>query len=149
VKQSSSKRSTASAGERLRLALKAERPLQVVGVINALAAMLAEKSRFRAIYLSGAGVANASYGVPDVGVTTLEGILINERRITGASRLPLLVDADTGWGDPGKTARELIRAGAAGMHIEDQVEAKKCGHLSGKRLVSAAEMSHRIRAAVK
>ena len=111
--------------------------------------MLAEKSKFKALYLSGAGVANASYGVPDVSITTLEDVLIDVRRITGASRLPLLVDADTGWGDPRKAACELSRAGAAGIHIEDQVEAKKCGHLSGKRLVSASEMAHRIRAAVE
>src|SRR5262249_5387897 len=138
-----------SPGARLRVALKTERPLQVVGVINALAAMLAEKSGFKALYLSGAGVANASYGVPDVGITTLEDVLIDVRRIMGASRLPLLVDADTGWGDPERAARELSRASAAGMHIEDQAEAKKCGHLAGKRLVSAAVMMRRIVAAVR
>ena len=113
-----------------------------------MAASLAARSGFQALYLSGAGVANASYGVPDVGLTTLaEGRMCGG--FTGVSRLPLLVDADTGWGNPGKAARELCRSGAAGMHLEDQVEAKKCGHLAGKRLVSAAEMARRIRAAVR
>src|SRR5262245_27379580 len=136
------------AGARLRVALAAERPLQVVGVINAYAAILAEKSGFKAIYLSGAGVANASYGIPDVGNTTLEDVLIDVRRITSISRLPLLVDADTGWENPRTTVREMIKAGAAGIHIEDQVEAKRCGHLAGKQLVSTAAMVRRIKAAV-
>src|SRR5439155_2137730 len=114
-------RSRAPAGARLRAALKSERPLQVVGVINAYAAILAERSGFKALYLSGAGVANASYGVPDVGITTLEDVLIDVRRITSSAPLPLLVDADTAWGNPGKTVREMIKAGAAGIHIEDQV----------------------------
>jgi methylisocitrate lyase len=138
-----------SPGARLRAALKAERPLQIVGVINAYAAILAEDSGFKALYLSGAGVANASYGVPDVGITTLEDVLIDVRRITGASKLPLLVDADTGWANPQKTVRELIKAGAAGMHLEDQVETKRCGHLAGKELVRPEEMCQRIKAALK
>src|SRR2546425_9302671 len=130
----------ASAGVRLHEALAAERPLQVVGVINGYAAILAERSGFRCLYLSGAGVANASYGVPDVGITSMEDVLIDVRRITNISPLPLLVDADTGWESPRTTVREMIKAGAAGIHIEDQVEAKRCGHLEGKKLASAAEM---------
>jgi len=136
-----------SAGKRLRRALRSEFPLQIVGVVNAYAAVLAENCGFKAIYLSGAGVANASYGVPDIGLTRLEDVLVDVRRISGITKLPLLVDADTGWGDPKHTAREMIKAGAAGMHIEDQEEAKKCGHLGGKRLVSAEEMVDRIDAA--
>lgn len=138
----------ASPGERLRAALRAERPLQVAGVIHAYAAILAESAGFRALYLSGAGVANASYGVPDIGLTTLDDVLIDVRRITSATKLPLLVDADTAWDDPARTVREMIAEGAAGIHIEDQVEAKKCGHLAGKQLVSPAEMVGRIKAAV-
>jgi methylisocitrate lyase len=122
--------------------------VQVVGVIHAYAAILAESAGFKALYLSGAGVANASYGVPDVGITTLENVLTDVRRITSITRLPLLVDADTGWGNPKKTVREMIRAGAAAIHIEDQVGAKKCGHLAGKQLVSPAVMVRRIRSAV-
>jgi methylisocitrate lyase len=136
-----------SPGARLRAALQAERPLQVVGVINAYAAILAERSGFKAIYLSGAGVANSSYGLPDIGITTLADVLIDARRITSASALPLLVDGDTGWANPAKTVREMIKAGVAGIHIEDQVEAKRCGHLGGKQLVSAREMTRRIKAA--
>jgi len=138
-----------SAGARLRRALELEKPLQVVGVVHAYAAILATKSGFRALYLSGAGVANASYGIPDTGQTTLEDVLIDVRRITSATPLPLLVDADTAWGNPAKTVREMIRAGAAGIHIEDQVEAKRCGHLAGKRLVSARVMVNRIKEAVR
>lgn len=138
-----------SPGARLRAALKTESPLQIVGAINAYAAILAEDTGFKALYLSGAGVANASYGVPDVGMTTLEDVLIDVRRITNASKLPLLVDADTGWENPGKTVRKMIEAGAAGIHLEDQVEAKRCGHLAGKQLVSSNEMVQRIKAAVK
>jgi len=133
---------------RLRAALRSERPLQIVGVIHAYAAILAAQAGFRALYLSGAGVANASYGVPDIGLTTLEDVLIDVRRITRATKLPLLVDADTGFDNPRRTVREMIKAGAAGIHIEDQVEAKRCGHLAGKRLVSPAAMASRIRAAV-
>jgi methylisocitrate lyase len=138
-------------GARLRSALDAEQPLQLVGVINAYAALLAEQCGFRALYLSGAGVANASFGLPDLGMTTLTDVLDDVRRITAASRLPLLVDADTGWGHAfmiGRTVQEMIRAGAAGMHIEDQVAAKRCGHRPGKALVSCDEMVDRIKAAV-
>jgi methylisocitrate lyase len=117
-------------------------------VIHAYAAILAQKTGFKALYLSGAGVANASYGVPDVGITQLEDVLIDVRRITGATNLPLLVDADTGWGNPRKTVREMIKAGAAGIHIEDQVEAKRCGHLPHKQLVTTGQMVRRIKAAL-
>ena len=142
-------RKKSSAGARLRTALEIEKPLQVVGVAHAYAAILATKTGFRALYLSGAGVANASYGIPDTGRTTLEDVLIDVRRIAGATQLPLLVDADTAWGDPAKTVREMIRAGAAGIHIEDQVEAKRCGHLVGKRLVSTRVMVNRIKEAIR
>lgn len=140
-----------SAGARLRAALEAERPLQVVGTINAFSALLAEKSGFRAIYLSGAGVANASFGLPDLGMTNLNDVCEDTRRIASATDLPLLVDADTGWGGAFNIARttlDLVRAGAAGMHIEDQVQTKRCGHRPGKALVSAAEMCDRLKAAV-
>ena len=132
-------------------AVQAERPLQVVGTINAYCAMLAQQAGFRAIYLSGAGVANASFGLPDLGITTLNDVCEDIRRITQASPLPLLVDADTGWGGAfmvARTVREMTRAGAAGCHLEDQVQAKRCGHRPGKELVSTAEMSDRIKAAV-
>jgi methylisocitrate lyase len=148
-KTSPKNRFASSPGVRLRAALKVERPLQIAGVINAYAAILAADSGFKALYLSGAGVANASYGVPDLGITTLDDVLIDVRRITGASKLPLLVDADTGWDDPRKTVREMIKAGAAGIHLEDQVEAKRCGHLAGKQLVRASEMVQRLKAAVR
>jgi methylisocitrate lyase len=140
-----------SAGGRFRTALAEEKPLQIAGVINAYAALLAEKSGFRALYLSGAGVANASHGLPDLGVTSLNDVLEDVRRITGASRLPLLVDADTGWGSAlgiQRTVREMTRAGAAGLHLEDQVANKRCGHRPGKELVSSLEMCDRIEAAV-
>jgi methylisocitrate lyase len=142
---------TTSAGERLRAALEAERPLQVAGTINAYAALLAQRAGFRAIYLSGAGVANASFGLPDLGMTSLNDVCEDVRRITGACPLPLLVDADTGWGaafNIARSCRELIRAGAAGMHLEDQVAAKRCGHRPGKALVPPAEMVDRLKAAV-
>jgi methylisocitrate lyase len=138
-------------GNLLRAALAGEKPLQVVGAINAYTALLAERAGFRALYLSGAGVANASFGLPDLGMTTLGDVLEDVRRITYASRLPLLVDVDTGWGHAfmiGRTVREMIRAGAAGVHIEDQVAAKRCGHRPGKALVSTGEMEDRIKAAV-
>jgi methylisocitrate lyase len=141
-------RSANSAGAAFRAALRKERPLQVAGVIHAYAATLAEQAGFRALYLSGAGVANASYGIPDIGQTTLEDVLTDVRRITSATKLPLLVDIDTGWENPRKTVREMIRAGAAAIHMEDQVEAKRCGHLAGKQLVSPNEMVTRIKAAV-
>jgi methylisocitrate lyase len=137
-------------GARLRAAIEAERPLQVVGAVNAFCAMLAERAGFRALYLSGAGVANASFGLPDLGITTLNDVCEDIRRITQATALPLLVDADTGWGDAfmiARTIREMTRAGAAGCHLEDQVQAKRCGHRPGKELVSAAEMCDRIKAA--
>ncbi len=140
-----------SAGARLRAAVEVERPLQVVGTINAYAALLAQKAGFRAIYLSGAGVANASFGLPDLGLTSLNDVCEDVRRISAACPLPLLVDADTGFGSAfniARTCAELIRAGAAGMHLEDQVSAKRCGHRPGKALVSAAEMVDRLKAAV-
>lgn len=140
-----------SAGQRLRTALEAERPLQVVGTVNAYSALLAARNGFRAIYLSGAGVANASFGLPDLGITSLNDVCEDVRRISGATPLPLLVDADTGWGAAfsiARTTRDLTRAGAAGMHLEDQVQAKRCGHRPGKELVPATEMADRIRAAV-
>lgn len=140
-----------TAGERFWQALDAERPLQVAGAINAYAALLAERAGFRALYLSGAGVANASYGLPDLAMTTLNDVCEDIRRITYAASLPLLVDADTGWGGAfmiGRTVRELMRAGAAACHIEDQVSIKRCGHRPGKALVEAGEMSDRIKAAV-
>jgi methylisocitrate lyase len=124
--------------------------LQVVGAINAYCARLAERAGFRALYLSGAGVANASFGLPDLGVTTLNDVCEDVRRLTQASSLPLLVDADTGWGGAfmiARTIRELGRAGAAGCHLEDQVQAKRCGHRPGKALVSTAEMGDRLKAA--
>ena len=141
----------ASAGARLRAALGEENPLQVVGAVNAYSALLAERAGFRALYLSGAGVANASFGLPDLGITSLNDVCEDARRIAGACELPLLVDADTGWGAAfsiARTTRELIRAGAAGMHLEDQVQAKRCGHRPGKALVGADEMADRVRAAV-
>ena len=132
-------------------ALDAERPLQVVGAVNAYSAILASAAGFKAIYLSGSGVATASYGLPDLGLTTLDNVAEDVRRITGAVDLPLLVDADTGWGPAfmiARTVRELSRAGAAGLHLEDQVQAKRCGHRPGKQLVPASEMCDRIAAAV-
>ena len=140
---------TTSAGARFREALLAEKPLQVVGVINAYAAILAEKAGFRALYLSGSGVAVASYGLPDLGVTTFSDVLTDVKRITSATPLPLLVDADTGWSSPETTVRKMIQAGAAGIHIEDQVEAKRCGHRPNKQLVTAKEMVARIKSARK
>lgn len=137
-----------SPGSNFRAALAAERPLQIAGAINAYAALLAQRAGFRALYLSGAGVANHSYGLPDVGDTTLADVLIDVRRLTNRVKLPLLVDLDTGWGNPTETVRAIAAAGAAAVHLEDQVPAKLCGHLPGKQLVSTVEMSARIRAAV-
>jgi methylisocitrate lyase len=140
-----------SAGARLRSALAQERPLQMVGAIHAYAARLAEASGFRALYLSGGGVAANSLGLPDLGISSMDDVLIDIRRITDASALPLLVDADTGWGGAfniARTVRAFIKAGAAGLHIEDQVQAKRCGHRPGKEIVSKAEMVDRIKAAV-
>jgi methylisocitrate lyase len=142
----------ASAGFRFRAALAQERPLQVAGCINAYSARLAESVGFRAIYLSGAGVAVASLGVPDLGISTLDDVLTDVRRITDASELPLLVDADTGFGasafNIARTVKSLIKSGAGAMHLEDQVQTKRCGHRPGKALVSEAEMVDRIKAAV-
>ena len=140
-----------SPGRRFRDAVSEECPLQVVGVINAYAAIMAERVGFRAIYLSGSGVASASYGLPDLGMTTLNDVLEDVRRITNATELPLLVDVDTGWGNAfmiSKTVRQMIRAGAAAAHIEDQVSAKRCGHRPNKEVVSPDEMVDRIKAAV-
>ena len=139
------------AGARLRAALEAERPLQVVGAINAYVARMAEATGFRALYLSGGGVAANSLGMPDLGISTMDDVLIDIRRITEASGLPLLVDADTGWGGAfniARTVRSFCKAGAAGLHIEDQVAAKRCGHLPGKEIVALEEMVDRIKAAV-
>lgn len=138
-------------GARWRAALAAERPLQVAGAINACSALLAQRAGFRALYLSGAGVANASHGLPDLGMTSLEDVLVDARRITSRVDLPLLVDIDTGWGHAfniARAVRELARAGVAAVHLEDQVAAKRCGHRPGKELVPAAEMVDRVRAAV-
>jgi methylisocitrate lyase len=140
-----------SAGKRFQAALAAERPLQVAGTINAFTALLAEKAGFKAIYLSGAGVANASLGLPDLAMTTLNDVCEDIRRICSATDLPLLVDADTGWGSAfmiGRTIREMTWAGAAGCHLEDQVAEKRCGHRPGKALVESGEMCDRLKAAV-
>jgi methylisocitrate lyase len=135
-------------GLQLRQALASETPLQIAGAINAYAALLAQRAGFRALYLSGAGVANHSYGLPDTGLTTLEDVLTDVRRITTRVPLPLLVDIDTGWEDPAMTVRTIAAAGAAAVHIEDQVPAKLCGHLPDKHLVPTAEMVARVQAAV-
>lgn len=140
-----------SAGARFRDAIAQEKPLQVVGVINAYAARLAEASGFKALYISGGGVAAGSCGVPDLGVTTMEDVLIDVRRVTDITDLPLLVDIDTGWGGAlniARTVKSMIKAGAAAVHIEDQVVEKRCGHRPGKTLVSQDEMIDRVRAAV-
>ncbi len=140
-----------SAGQRFRQALAEESPLQIVGAIHPLCALMAEQAGFRAIYLSGAGVANASYGMPDLGMTNQTDVEIDIRRITSITSLPLLVDADTGWGhgfNIARTVRQFTAAGAAGLHLEDQQSAKRCGHRPGKALVETAEMVDRIRFAV-
>jgi methylisocitrate lyase len=138
-------------GTRLRRALSEERPLQVMGAISAYHAMMAERVGYRALYLSGGGVAAGSLGLPDLGISALHDVLEDLRRITYATELPVLVDADTGFGPSAfnieRTVRELIRAGAAGCHIEDQVQAKRCGHRPGKAIVSKGEMADRIKAA--
>jgi len=142
---------TTTPGQRLWNALAQERPLQLVGAINAYTALLAESAGFKALYLSGAGVANASFGLPDLGITSLNDVCEEVRRITGATDLPLLVDADTGWGAAFNIARttvDLGKSGAAGMHLEDQVQAKRCGHRPGKALVATTEMVDRLKAAV-
>lgn len=140
-----------SAGARFRAALETERPLQIVGAINAYTALLAEKAGHKAIYLSGAGVANASFGLPDLAMTTLNDVCEDVRRIASVTDAPLLVDADTGFGSAfmiGRTVREMTWAGAAGCHLEDQVAVKRCGHRPGKALVETNEMCDRLRAAV-
>jgi methylisocitrate lyase len=143
---------TLSAGARFVQALADEKPLQIVGAINANHALLAQRAGYRAIYLSGGGVAAGSLGVPDLGITTLEDVLVDVRRITNVCDTPLLVDADTGFGPSafniGRTVKDLIKAGAAAMHIEDQVGAKRCGHRPNKEIVSKGEMVDRIKAAV-
>lgn len=140
-----------SPGQKLRLAIQEEKPLQIVGTINAYAALMAKSIGFRALYLSGAGVANSSFGLPDLGLTTLNDVLEDAQRITAAVDLPLLVDIDTGWGNSlmiQRTIRQMERARVAAVQMEDQVAQKRCGHLSGKQLVSTAEMVDRIKAAV-
>lgn len=140
-----------SAGQRFRQALAEEQPLQVIGAINANHALLAQRAGFKAIYLSGGGVAAGSLGLPDLGINTLEDVLIDVRRITDVCDLPLLVDIDTGFGPSAfnieRTIKSLIKAGAAAAHIEDQVGAKRCGHRPGKEIVSCEEMVDRVRAA--
>jgi methylisocitrate lyase len=140
-----------SAGESFRIALREEKPLQVAGAINAFTARLAEATGFKALYLSGGGVAANSLGIPDLGISTMEDVLVDVRRITDASGLPLLVDIDTGWGGAfniARTIRSMIKAGAAAVHMEDQVGQKRCGHRPGKELVPISEMVDRIKAAV-
>jgi methylisocitrate lyase len=144
-------RDALSAGARFRAALREERPLQVVGAINAYVARLAAASGFRAIYLSGGGLAANSLGMPDLAISTMDDVLVDIRRITEVCALPLLVDADTGWGGAfniARTVRSFTKAGAAGMHIEDQVQAKRCGHRPGKEVVALEEMVDRVKAAV-
>jgi len=139
-----------SAGKKLREAIQSNSPLQIVGTINAYSSLLAEKAGHQAIYLSGGGVAASSLGVPDLGITTLNDVLIDVERITSASELPLLVDVDTGWGEAfniSRMTKEMIKAGAAGFHLEDQISQKRCGHRPNKELVSKEEMSDRIKAA--
>ena len=143
--------STLSAGRRFRDAIASEKPLQVMGTVNAYAAMMATQVGYKAIYLSGAGVANYSYGLPDLGLTSLEDVLIDARRITSVTDTPLLVDIDTGWGGAfniSRTVTEMIRAGVAAVHIEDQVAQKRCGHRPNKEIVPIGEMVDRVKAAV-
>jgi len=140
-----------TAGGRFRKALMEEKPLQIIGTVNAYAAMLATQTGYRAIYLSGAGVANYSYGLPDLGMTSLDDVLTDVRRITSAVETPLLVDIDTGWGGAfniSRSIKEMIAAGAAAVHMEDQVSQKRCGHRPGKEIVTTAEMVDRVKAAV-
>jgi methylisocitrate lyase len=140
-----------SPGAKFRQALENNKPLQVLGTINAYSAIMAEQIGHQAIYLSGGGVANASYGLPDLGMTSLNDVIADVQRITAASSLPLLVDIDTGWGGAfniAKTIRDMEKAGAAAVHIEDQVAQKRCGHRPNKAIVSMQEMSDRIKAAV-
>jgi len=142
---------TNSAGRKFREALAAEKPLQIAGAITAYAAKMAEATGFRALYLSGGGVAANSLGIPDLGISTMDDVLIDARRIVDVTTLPLLVDIDTGWGGAfniARTIRSMIRAGVAAVHIEDQVSAKRCGHRPGKEIVSKEEMVDRVKAAV-
>ena len=134
--------------QKFKSALAAENPLQIAGAINAYSALLAQRAGFKALYLSGAGVANISFGIPDLGFTRLEDVAEDARRIAGRVDLPLLVDIDTGWDDLGATVRAMERAGVACVHMEDQVSAKRCGHRPGKQLVSKGEMGDRVKAAV-
>jgi methylisocitrate lyase len=141
----------ATPGARLRAAVADERPLQIVGAINAYVARMAAACGFKALYLSGGGVAANSLGVPDLGISTMDDVLTDVRRITDACPLPLLVDADTGWGGAfniARTVKSFVKFGAAGLHIEDQVQAKRCGHRPGKEVVSKQEMVDRVKAAV-
>ncbi|MDO8208460.1 MAG: methylisocitrate lyase [Gallionella sp.] len=145
------KRADHTPGQKLRLAVEENHPLQVVGAVTAYCAILAEKSGHKALYLSGGGVAASSLGIPDLGITTLHDVCEDARRITAASALPLLVDIDTGWGGSfniARATREIAQAGAAGFHIEDQVMQKRCGHRPNKAIVSQSEMVDRIKAAV-
>jgi len=140
-----------SPGARFRAAVREEKPLQVVGAINAYSARLAQHAGFRALYISGGGVAAGSLGVPDLGISTMDDVLTDVRRVTDITDLPVLVDIDTGWGSAfniGRTIRSMIKFGAAAVHLEDQVQAKRCGHRPGKAIVSGDEMVDRIKAAV-
>ena len=140
-----------SAGKKFRVALKNNNPLIIPGAINAYSAILAERAGHKAIYLSGGGVAAASYGLPDLGITSMEDVLIDVKRISNASSLPLLVDIDTGWGGAfniSRTIKEMVNAGCAAVHMEDQISQKRCGHRPNKSLVSSNEMQDRIKAAV-
>ena len=140
-----------TAGNKFRQAIEDNNPLMIVGAINAYSAILAEKQNHKAIYLSGGGVAAASHGIPDLGITTMEDVLVDAKRITAASSLPLLVDIDTGWGGAfniARTIKEMTKAGVAAVHMEDQVSQKRCGHRPNKSLVSCNEMVDRIKAAV-
>ena len=140
-----------SPGKLFRLALHHEQPLQIVGAINAYSAMMAQRVGYQALYLSGAGIANACYGLPDLGLTSLDNVVDEIRRMTSVTSLPILVDADTGWGHElniTRTVQQFIKAGAAALHIEDQVASKRCGHRPNKKLVEIEEMQARIRAAV-
>jgi len=142
---------TFSAGKKFRQAISEEKPLQIAGAVNAFSALLAKEAGFKAIYLSGAGVANSSFGLPDLGMTSMNDVAEDVRRVCGATDLPLLVDIDTGWGGAfniGRSIREMITAGAAAVHLEDQVAQKRCGHRPNKAIVSITEMTDRIKAAV-
>lgn len=140
-----------TAGGRFRLAIHEEKPLQIIGTLNAYAALMAQRTGYRALYLSGAGVANYSYGLPDLGMTSLDDVLTDVRRITNQVDTPLLVDIDTGWGGAfniARTVKQMIAAGAAAVHMEDQVAQKRCGHRPNKEVVSKEEMVDRVKAAV-